>query len=218
MLINGIVIMLGVVVVSDYIFYRTGGLDMSQSMGLDAAEVFAAVFTFLIGLMLIRPNFRVSLANGISRKTFMVANLPVAVLVASFFAVANQIIAAIHNSLWPPKPGWETWFPTSSGWLWPLLFHIMLYLMMILAGWFTSFIYYRSNTMMKWVISLSASFIFFLPTFAPEFYSMTISPVIRALYLWRLQNPVRGPLIILILSAFLFGLTYWLVHRAPLKD
>ena len=43
-------------------------------------EVVGITFALLIGLIPFIANFKVALANGVSRKTFLLANLPVALL------------------------------------------------------------------------------------------------------------------------------------------
>ena len=218
MMIIGVLVMLGVVVLTDYIFYRTGGFDMSKSSVPGTVEMTAGVFSLLIGLLYFRSNFRVALANGISRKTFMLANLPVAGLVALVFAIANQVIVNVHNLIWPISSIRSVLVQSSLNWLWSLLFQFMSNFMLIGLGWFITFIYYRSNTVMKWVISMAACFVFFLPMIAPEFYYMSLAPLMHDFLVWSLHVPLRAPLLMLIFSAILAEFTFLLIYRAPLKD
>lgn len=218
MMISGVLVMLGVLILTDYIFYRTGGFDLSQSSVPGTVEMTAGVFSLLIGLLYFRPHFRVALANGISRKTFMVANLPVAALVAVVFTIGNQVIVNVHNLIWPVTTIGSVAYQNQLNWLWSILVQFTLYFMLICLGWFVSFIYYRSNTLFKWIISLAASFVFFLPTIAPQDYSMSIAPAIHDFLVWCRYGFVRAPLMLLIFSAVLFEFTFLLMYRAPLKD
>jgi len=94
----------------------------------------------------------------------------------------------------------------------------VLYCLLIIAGWFLSFIYYRSNTLLKWIVSLAISFVFFVPAIVPEYYGQILSPAIRDFMLWCFHRPERSPLILLALAALLYEFTFLLTYRAPLKD
>lgn len=218
MMIAGVLVMLGVVILTDYIFYRTGGFNLSQSSVPGTVEMTAGVFSLLIGLLYFRPHFRVALANGISRKTLMLANLPAAGLMAVVFAFATQVILNVHNLIWPISSITNAFYPSTIDWLRAALIQFLLYFMLICLGSFVSFIYYRSNTMMKWIISLAVCFVFFLPTIAPQDYYMSIAPAIHDFLVWCRIGFVRAPLMLLGFSAILFEMTFLLVYRAPLKD
>jgi hypothetical protein len=105
----------------------------------------------------------VALANGISRKTFMWAYLPVAALVGVIFTIISQMIVGAHNWLWPNPTAFGALLNFKLVWLWSFVIQIVLYFLLIIAGWFLSFIYYRSNKLMKWIVSLVISFVFFIP-------------------------------------------------------
>ena len=161
MIITGVLVMLGIVILTDFILFRTGGLTMSQSSVPGTVETTADLFSIFIGLLYFRQNFRVAIANGISRKTFMLANLPVAVLVAVIFTIACQVIVAVHNLIWPISSSDAVINASKLSWLGSSASQMTAFFMLIGLGWFVTFIYYRSDTVLKWVISLVASFIFF---------------------------------------------------------
>ncbi|MBA4384760.1 MAG: hypothetical protein C0410_08490 [Anaerolinea sp.] len=212
--------MLGTVALADFVFYRTGGFTPGRQVVPVTMpfELTAGVFSFLIGLKYFRSNFRVALANGISRKTFMLANLPVAALIAVIFPVATIVIVQLHSLFWPITSMSNIFSLSSLSWIWQFLFQFTLYFMLIVSGWAITFAYYRSNTLMKWVITLAACFIFFLPMISSEYYYQNIAPAIREFLLWCIYRPERSPLMMLIVSAVLFEFTFLLIHRAPLKD
>lgn len=218
MIFIGIVVMLFTVALTDFIFYRTGGFDMSKSSAPGTIEMTAAVFSFLVGILYFRPHFRVALANGISRKTFMWANLPVAAFVAAVYSLATESIISLHNLFWPITTIGSSIFQGKLNWLWMILVQFALFFMLICLGWFVSFIYYRSNTLMKWVISLIGCFIFFFPMIAPHQYYMSIAPAMKDFLIWCTKGFIRAPLMMLIASAVLYEFTFWLIYRAPLKD
>lgn len=213
-----LLVSLGVVALTDYAFVHTGGSDLGQSAVPGTVRLVAVVFSILIGFLYFRPNFRVALANGISRKTFMLAYLPVAGLTAIIFTITSQVIVTTHNWIWPNPSTYGTLFSFKGVWLLAVLVQIVLYFLLIISSWFITFLYYRSNNIMKWIISLAVSSIFFFPMLAPEYYYVTVSPALHDLVMWCLNRPERLPIVILGVSAVLFEFTYLLIYRAPLKD
>jgi len=215
-----IFVVLITVIIADYIFYKTGGFDPGRPIETRsmAFELVAGSFAFLIGLKYFRPNFNVALANGISRKTFLLANLPVAALIAVVFPVSNLLMIQIHNVFSPISTMSEMIFPLITGWLWSLLFQFALYFMLLIGGWFITFIYYRSNALLKWIISLIPFVFFIIPIVDSQFYYQSIHPVLKNSIMWVFHQPARPPLLMLIFSAILAAFTFLLIYRAPLKD
>lgn len=213
-----LLVAVGIVLLTDYIFLQTGGSDLSQSAMPGTVRLTAVVFSILIGFLYIRPNFRVALANGISRKTFILAYLPVAGLVAVVFAITSQLIVGVHNWIWPTPSAFGVFINFKLVWLWSFVAQAALCFLLIMSSWFISFLYYRCNTIMKWVISLLVGLIFCFPIIAPEFYSMSISPTFHDFLMWCLFRPERFIIIMLAFSVLFYEGTYLLIYRAPLKD
>ncbi len=213
-----LLVSLGVVFLSDYAYIKTGGSDLGKSAVPGTVRLVAVVFSILVGVIYFRPNFRVALANGVSRKTFMWAYLPIAALVGMVFTIISQVIVGVHNFIWPNPDSFGALLNFKLAWLWSFVIQMVLYSLLIISGWFLSFVYYRSNTLMKWIVSLVISFVFFVPAIIPEYYGQTLSPALRDFVLWCVYRPERSPLILLGLTVILYELTFLLLHRAPLKD
>jgi hypothetical protein len=157
------------------------------------------------------------LANGVSRKTFLLANLPLAVMAAASLVIFNLIVVLIHGLFWPLNFIGDLFYPHTS--LAGLLFlQFTLYFLLIVAGWFITLAYYRSSVPIQWAISLAPFVLYALLRIANAFSAgviftslgdylrMTTSGLYKAAFSW------------LVYSAILCGLVYLLIRRAPLRD
>ena len=102
----GFLSILGSAAITDLIYYLTSGYFKNSpapqtvriTVPMDAA---AAVCALLIGLILFLVNFKVALANGISRRTFLLANFPAAGITAAVFSIFNLAVVQVHGLFWP---------------------------------------------------------------------------------------------------------------------
>ncbi len=179
-------------------------------------EVTAGIFALLIGLVLFIATFKVALANGISRKTFLLANLPAAWIAAAAFSIFNLVVVKVHGLFWPITTiiGWN--YP-QIGWAELLIFQFALYFLLITAGWFITLAYYRSSVPVKWAISVAPFVLFGLLRVAQARSGYPIFAAILEYLLWSLSGP-RAVFSMFAYSATLCGLVYLLIRRAPLKD
>ena len=180
-------------------------------------EVTDGIFVFLISLILLVPNFKVALANGISRKTFLLANLPVAVMVAAALSMFNLVVVLVHGLFWPINFTSTLFYPDVS-WAGLLFLQFGLYFLLIVAGWFITLAYYRSSVPIKWAISLAPFVLYTLLSTANARSEGAIFTSI-GIYLRRsMSGPYSAAGSWLAYAAILCGLVYLLIRRAPLKD
>jgi hypothetical protein len=208
------------VVATNLIFYLTDMYDsiLTQRtlVSLTAPlDVTAAIFALLTGLVMIITNFKVVLANGVTRKTFWLANLPAALLTALALTVFNQLIVLISGVFLPVQLISDIIYPL-DGWFSKMVFQFSSYTFLIVLGWFIALAYYRSSTLMKWVISLVPYFLLrgiialARSDFPPTQIRMAISHAL-------IGTPARTGLTCLTAAAIIYGLVYLLLRRAPLK-
>jgi hypothetical protein len=180
-------------------------------------EVVDVIFALLIGLILFITNLKVSLANGISRKTFLLANLPVAMMAAAALVIFNLIVALIHGLFWPINFISDLFYPhTSLAGL--VILQFALYFLLIVAGWFITLAYYRSSVPVKWAISLAPFVLYALLRVANAFSAGVIFTSLGDYLRMSTSGPYTAAISWLAYSAILYGLVYLLIRRAPLKD
>jgi hypothetical protein len=219
MTVIGFLCILATVAISDLVYFLTDYFynTVHPVVTLMAPfEVTAGIFALLIGLVLFITTFKVALANGISRKSFLLANIPAAGIPAAAFSIFNLIVVKIHGLFWPINTIIEWNYP-QIGWAGLLILQFTLYLLLITAGWFITLAYYRSSVPVKWAISL-APFIFYgLLQIANARTGGTIFQAIMH-YQFESMRMDRTPFTLLVYAAILCGLVYLLLRRAPLKD
>ncbi len=215
----GFLVILGTVAVTDLVFYLTDQAYNTVHLVVSLTvpfEVTAGIFTLLIGMVLFIPDFKVALANGISRKTFLMANLPAAGIAAAAFSIFNLVVVKVHGLFWPINSIGDLSYP-QAGWVAFLLLQFTLYFLLIMAGRFISLAYYRSSPPVRWAISLAPFVLFGLLIEMDIRSDGKIFEAIGAYLLWSLRFPT-ALVSMLAYSAILYGLTYVLLRRAPLKD
>jgi hypothetical protein len=212
--------LLGNVLFTNLIFHVTDRNNLGRAAGplTVPLEMTASVFALLIGLLLFLSNFKVVIASGISRRTFLIANLPVALLAAAALALFNGVVVWVHELFWPAVSISHLLYQQASS---PalLLLQFGLYFLLITAGWVISLAYYRASVPVRWVISLSPFVLFALLRVINFETGGAVETFIRySLGLVGSQrNPYQGAAFLFVYAVMLFGATYLLIRRAPLK-
>jgi hypothetical protein len=215
----GFLTILSIVAATDLIFYFTIQYNpiqqvVSLTVPFEAAN---SVFALLIGLVLFITNFKVALANGISRKTFFLANLPAAAMAAAAFSIFNLVVMIVHNLFWPINFISELAYPHIN-WVGLLVLQFALYLLMTIAGWFISLAYYRSSVPVRWAISLAPLMLYVLLQVINARSDGATLTLIEEYQRLSTSGPFITTIVWMIYSAILGGLVYLLIRRTPLRD
>jgi hypothetical protein len=209
--------LLGNVLFTNLIFHITDRSNMGRAAGplTMPLELTASVFALLTGLILFLSNFKVAIANCISRRTFMIANLPVALVAAAALALLNGIAVRVHGLFWPAVSITQLIYPQEAG---LLLLQFGLYFLLIAAGWIISLAYYRASVPVRWAISLSPLVLYVLL----RLINFETGGGVKAFVQYSLgiggqNNAYQGAAFLFIYAAMLIVATYLLIRRAPLK-
>ena len=215
----GFLSILGGAAITDLVFQLTNRHNAVQQVVTLSApfEITAGIFAFLTGLLLFIANFKVALANGISRKTFLLANFPIAVIAAVALSIFNMAALMVHGLFWPIELISSLIYPHTA-WGGSLLLQFALFLLLIVVGWTITLTYYRCNVPTKWIVSLAPLMLIIL---VQQVNAQSGGAVKRAIgdYLhMSMGTPYMAALFMLAYSVILYGLIYLLIRRAPLKD
>lgn len=218
----GLLCAVGSVVISDWIFYSTGGYNLRNVAQTLPYEFVAALFALIAGLSFFIPHFKVALANGISRKTFLLAYLPGAAGFAAALAIFSLVLAWAHSLFWPAVLITRLFYPFSAG-FGIVLVQFMLYFLLAVVGCFAAMILYRAGGLARWAFFLTPLGLYIAVSADANAGGHFFTPLNLAL---RVALGLRGPLapnayiasLTLFLSAALLcGLVYLLFRRAPVK-
>ena len=216
-----LVVMIIMLAIIDFTNFSTGRFSLTGPAKplTIPLEFFSGGLSLLIGAAIFLTNFRVSLANGISRKTFLLANLPVAMLIAAFFAIATQVVTEVHALFWPINTysvAMLIEYPQLNN-AWPLIFQFTLYLFLILAGRLITLVYYRCNKWGRGFLSLVPLVVFYFLLNAINGKNGEFYLLMSNLLLLFLQ-PQNSIIFLVLGSLVMFALSWLVICRAPLKD
>lgn len=226
MLIIGYISILANAAVEDFIIYfnHKNGQIVNKINGQISGnlEVTAIIFVILMGIIYFSIQFKVMLANGVSRKTFFWAYLPAYAAVSAAFALFVTLVTLIHRAFVPMITLSQAVYQGAN------LFDatIIQFAVYFFCGALGSLIhlaYYRSNTLMRWIITLAPFALIGLlivwNSAASGKVSYAISKFFNAImgFAGSTTNPYIGVITLLVLAAALYGGNYLLIRRAPLK-
>ena len=214
----GCLIILSTIAVTDLVYFLTDRYNtvhpvVSLTVPFEATT---GIFALFFGLALFIADFKVTLANGISRKTFLLSNLPTAAIAAAAFAVFTLAAVKVHGLFWPIRTLIEQMYPFIP-WAWAVVFQFALYFLLVIGGWFITLAFYRSSKLGKWALSLAP---FVLVAALSVADARSRGAVFAAIgdYLRLSMRGDIAPFTLLAYSAILCGLVYLLLRRVPLKD
>ena len=213
----GFLVILVTVAVTDLVYNftsRHGVVQQVVSLTVPF-EFTAAVFSLLIGLVLFISSFKVALANGVSRKTFLLANLLAAGIAAAAFSIFNLVVVLVHGLFWPVIMISQIMYPFIS-WPWLLILQFAGYLLVVIAGWLIALAYYRSSNFGKSILSLAPIAVIAILQVANARSGGALFAAISQ-YQSITMRMDRAPFTMLAYAAILCGLVYLLLRRAPLK-
>jgi hypothetical protein len=179
-----------------------------------------AIFIFIAGLNCFTSNFKFMLANNVTRKRFYIGNIIALASVAAFMALIDTILSNILRMNFPYESIVTQLYKNNS--LFPeFLWASSFYTLNVYFGWLVTMVYYRSNKIMKTVISILP--ILIIITFNYFDYvsgkagSVAITGfLIKAMGL-STGNVYAGSLSLLIGAAAIAGICFALVRKAIIK-
>lgn len=199
-----------------------GGLELSASISL-----------FVFGLNAFKPNLRMFLQSGTSRRTLWCSFCIAAVGVALSVGLINSLFPVVFRQ----TVGYESTFDllyltyasSIQGYsLLRTLWCSMGYMSFLFLGFFLSTLYYRMNTLLKVIVSVGVpALVFVVMPIAEVYFSwfhgftslLRFTSWAMGLILTEGKSiPWRGVGSMAVFSAVMAGLSFLLIRRAPLKD
>ena len=140
-------------------------MDNGNNSGLDFIP---QMFVFVSGIAMFKPNFKLALANGISRKTEFTATLLSAISVAAVFTILNFGVGCLYSTVNDysnifQQSYSEYTFPNSGVYyLTAFIFETLSTFSYFVTGYFIGALYYRMNKALKIIVSVGVPVIFFI--------------------------------------------------------
>lgn len=202
-----------------------------KSSGIEFSTI---IFIFIAGLNSFKNSFKFTQGNNISRKTFfqglMISTLPIAALMAVVDVTLNRIYnvfefcPTIYDMTYDKGFGQNAWSQSNSlGTLFAtVMFLIFLYIMTFNLGIFINLIYYRSNTVLKVIISVAPFVLItlignFHDLFPQEFWNGVGTFLVNSFGLNN-YNAYAAIFSFFTIAIVLSGFIFILIRRAVVKD
>ncbi|MFZ5354555.1 MAG: hypothetical protein ACOZCL_17765 [Bacillota bacterium] len=207
--------------------------------GMEFATVF---FLFVMGLNMFKENFNFSQANGLSRKSFLIGTVMGIIPIALGLSILDLIINRVYNLFvhcptnfdmiygiykglshreavesvmnWAQLNSISTLFGT-------IVWQFALYSTVIILGILISLIYFRSNSIIKIVVSVVPLSLIMLLSYLADIYptfERSINQLITAAFGWNTSNPYIAVFSFLVIFVMFTGVAHLLVRRAVPKE
>ncbi|NLK73189.1 MAG: hypothetical protein GX285_09250 [Clostridiales bacterium] len=203
------------------------GLKASENVYLGGLDFASMIFILVLGLTSFKESYYFMQANNITRKGFYKGHLLSIFSIAAFMSFLDIIINLILNTF----SEYNTVFSqiylrnnsmTVSTAFMNFIWSFSLLTLIAMIGYFIAIVYYRSNTVMKIVVSVAP---FVLINVLGYLNSITDGAIGNAVnyfntWMWGLQNGYHPYFAsINIFAAFIiFGVfSYLLIRKAPIK-
>lgn len=182
-------------------------------------EMNAGFLTMAVGVAVCIRNLKVMLANGISRKTFFAASLPVAALSGIVLAITILGVVAGHGLFRPVVIISRLMYPHSS--LAALFFtQAAFYCFMLLAGWLVALAYYRAGVLARWLLTLTPLVLIAIWIATEANGQSAVSEAIHSIWLATIggSSATWAGVCWLILTTAAAGGLFLLLRRTPLRS
>jgi len=206
------------VMVFSYIRFAKG---TDANMSFSGFGFSAAIFLFISGLNIFKSNFKFMQANNVSRKRFYAATTVSILTVCAFMALIDIVLNNTLKFVMPYSGLVEEIYKTSNiiaGFIWTFA----IFSVAASAGWLITMVYYKCNTMMKTIISISPVFIIILLVIINDYTNGLITNSIVKLInmIFGLSNlsPYFSAMNLLIITTGIIALCYPLIRRMPIKE
>lgn len=226
------------IIIAINIIFGILNVTTTGSTTIGGMEMASVIFIFISGLNSFKTQFHFGLVNGVSRKTQFISFMGYAFALAAFMALADSALGNITSLLFNGESMYmqlygkryidfsaEATFTKNlqifgEGLLWL----IFLYAMMAVLGYCITLIYYRSNKIAKWVVSITPALVLF--ALIPVLESLTNGRFVvklvefmgRSMGLGQTINPYMAMISFIIGFGVLALFSFLLIRRAVIKQ
>lgn len=211
-------------------------LNSNVSFTLSGVEISSIIFVFIVGLNSFKDSFKFSQANNISRKTFfkgvVIGMIPITICMSIIDLIINRIYnisvqcptifdmiygsfgdTAVQNA-GGKAAAWvqANDIPTLLG---TMIWQFALYSSFYLLGVLISLIYYRSNKLLKTLVSVTPVILIML---LPASFWNTLVNFMHAAFGLQSRNPYMAVSSFIILASLFAGFAYLLIRKAVAKE
>lgn len=182
----------------------------------------AVIFLFIAGLNSFKANFKFMLVNNVSRRNFFYGSFIAFAIVAFFMALIEIMINMSLNLIVEYEGLYEQLYYLEEYYYFAdLLWSFTLFLFSVNLGLLITMLYYKSNKLMKTVISLIPAAVVILLIALNNLTGGAIINVFYEFYRDTLGFPNNSYIAVVsftVATIGLLGLNFLLIRKMPIKD
>ncbi|WP_202709962.1 hypothetical protein [Sporosalibacterium faouarense] len=192
------------------------------NVGFGGFGLSSAIFIFIAGLNCFKSNFKFMQAYNVSRIRFYFANIIALIIMAVVMAFIDVSMNNILKNVIPYQGIFEQLYKTSFI-LGDILWSFGLFMFFVSLGWLITMIYYRSNKVMKTIVSILPVVFIVLLSVMDNLIDFQIWNGILHIFTKLLGFADNLNYYIAILSfgistIIIFGLCFLMIRKIPIRD
>lgn len=217
-------ICLAIIVLNILISVTFTYLFPGSGVSAGSSDLITFIWIFILGLSSFTSSFKLMLANAVSRKSLFWANILSMATISVVWAVAVTLLLSFIDRMYIKIIVLYTLLYKNTSAIGTLVWFIGAFYLLMMLGWFTSMLYYRSSKPMAYVISL-APFIFSgLLTIINQstngkLFDSIINFFVTAMgFSGSLPNPYIGSFSLLLFTVIICAFNYLLIRKAQIRN
>ena len=216
---NGVLVYYAVLIGIALIMVATPSWDSTGSTSLSGVS--SMIFIFVVGLNCFRSSFLFCQANNISRRSFYFATILSLLALAVILSLCDLVLDTVM-SRYPFYAGFFELVYTASGFV-KILWTTALFTFSASLGWMITMIFYRANTWVKVLVSISPIAAITLAGYLHQrtggaFGYALVNLLDKALgFSSETPNPYPAIVTFALASLVIWAVNYLLMHKAPVR-
>lgn len=216
---DGVLGFYGILLTLAFIMIVTRGWDSSGQTSLSGSSV---VFIFVLGLNCFRTSFLFAQANNISRRSFYFATILALVGLAAILSLADFVLDSVMSRY----PFYAGFFEQiyQGPWIAKLLWTTSLLTFSASLGWMITMLYYRANTVVKVLLSISPIVAITLVSYIHQrtggAFGYRLLDLLTKVFGFsaEIPNPYPAVATLALASLLIWGVNYLLMYKTPVRS
>ncbi|TCK98606.1 hypothetical protein EDC19_1038 [Natranaerovirga hydrolytica] len=198
----------------------TGQVNTTAS-GLEISTI---IFLFVVGLNAFKEDFKFLMANNVTRKKFYISNILTMLSVTFIMSIIDVTLSYFYQAIVGNYESLGNQIYGNMSVIASILYYFSLYTLAIVIGLVITIIYYRSNQIMKIIVSITPIALFYLMLYLNSQSNNAIGEAVGRFFVFALglsrstPNPYMGVITFFLASIGLLLINKIIMIKAPIKN
>ncbi|WP_353894003.1 hypothetical protein PRVXH_000776 [Proteinivorax hydrogeniformans] len=174
------------------------------------------IFLFILGLNCFTDSYNFMQANNITRVNFFFGNALAIIAVSAIMAMADVLIIEFFTAN-ITYTHMVVDIYSYSNIITNFLWYVIMFALFTNLGWMVTMIYYRSNTVMKVLVSISPFVLRYVLSHLNRMLDGRVANAIGDFFSQTFKTPYLGMVTMLLATILILGINYLLMWKTPVK-